>query len=64
MALTPEQLVVLKNDILADPVLSAKPLNYDAAYDIAAAYNVEVSPAFVVWKTNVSIDEIMRNGMD
>lgn len=58
MALTTAQLATLKADILADPVLAAKPLNSDGAFDIAKAYNLAASPAFTVWKTLVPIGEV------
>lgn len=57
--LTHEQLLALKADILADPALAAA---YDE--DVAHAYNLAASPEWVVWKTAVEVDEIMRNGMD
>lgn len=60
--MTPAQLATLKADILADPVLSALPMNSDGAFEIAAAYNLEASPAFVVWRTSVTAQEIMSNG--
>lgn len=56
--MTTAQLATLKAAILADPVLAAKPLNSDGAFDIAAAMNAPASPAFTVWKTNVSINEV------
>lgn len=62
--LSTTQQQALKADINADPVLSAIPNTYDGAYDMAAKYNLAADPAFVVWRTNVPIDEIMRNGMD
>lgn len=62
--MTPQQLAILKAAILADQVLSAYPMNSDGAYAIAEALNQPASPDFIVWKTDVSIDEIMRNGMD
>ena len=58
------QLQTLKAAILADPVLSAYPMNSDGSYAIADLLNKPADPAFIVWKTDVSIDEIMRNGMD
>ena len=64
MALTPAQLAVVKADIDADPTLSAFPVNSDGAFAIAAIYNTEVNPAWVVWRSNVSQDEIMQNGFD
>lgn len=62
--LTTQQAATLKAFILADPVLSAFPLNSDGSYAIADLLNKTAEPAFIVWKTDVSIDEIMRNGMD
>ncbi len=62
--LTAEQQQTLKAAILADPVLNAYPDTYDGAWEIARLPNAPSDPAKIVWKTNVSIDEIMRNGMD
>lgn len=62
--LTTGQLQALKADILADPVLAALPMNSDGAWEIAAQYNLPATPEWLVWKTNVDPDEIMRNGMD
>jgi hypothetical protein len=62
--LTTEQLALLKAAIVADPVLNALPNNTDSAFEIAAQFNALENPAFVVWETHVSVDEIMRNGMD
>jgi hypothetical protein len=53
MALTTAQLTTLKTDILNDPVLNAFPNNSDGAFEIAKAYNVQASPSFYVWRTNV-----------
>jgi hypothetical protein len=64
MALTPAQLATLKAAILADPVLAAYPAGAASSYPIAAAFNELASPAFIVWRTSVPFDEIMRNGMD
>ena len=62
--MTPAQLATLKADIEADPILSAMPMTTDGAYDIAAAYNLTANPAWYVWRTDVPVDEIMKNGMD
>ena len=59
-----QQLQALKAAILADPVMSQLPANSDGSYAIADLLNKPAVPAFIVWKTDVSIDEIMRNGMD
>lgn len=64
MALTPSQQTALKTFIAADSTLSAFPNNSDGAYAIALALNALASPAFIVWKTSVSVDDIMRNGVD
>jgi hypothetical protein len=64
MALTTEQKATLKAAILADAVLAAFPAGSDGAYEIAALLNQQASPDFIVWKSSVSVDEIMRNGMD
>ena len=62
MSLTEAQLATLKADILADPVLAAKPMNSDGAFAIADAYNALAVPAFVVWRTSVPVEEIVNNG--
>lgn len=51
--LTPAQLLTLKADIAADPVLSTIPHTPDGAFAVAAAYNLPASPAFIVWRTSV-----------
>lgn len=38
--------------------------SYNVFEPIAAWYNQLAAPEFIVWKTNVVVDEIMRNGMD
>lgn len=60
--LTTAQAQAIKAVIVADQVLSAYPLSSDGAFAIAAALNLEVSPAFVVWRTSVPQDEITQNG--
>ena len=64
MALTPTQLATLKAAILADPVLAAYPAGAASSYPIAAALNLTAVPTFIVWRTSVDPDEVMRNGMD
>ena len=58
MALTPAQLTILRNDILADPALAEQPMNTDGAITIADAYNALATPAFIVWKTEVVRNEV------
>ena len=63
--LTPAQLATLKAAIDADPVLAAKPLTADGYFDIAAILNGTIAvPDFWVWKTQISVLEIMGNGFD
>lgn len=62
--LTVPQQQTLKTFIANTPALNAYPNTLDGAWDIATLLNLVATPAFIVWKTNVLIDEIMRNGMD
>lgn len=62
--LTTEQQVVLKAFIDGDPTLSGIVNNEDGAFEIANRLNLVASPAYVVWRTDVAVDEVMRNGMD
>lgn len=63
--MTNAQLQVLKAEIIADPVLSSKPLNSDGYNDIAVILNGTVAtPAFLVYRPSVPQIEIMLNGFD
>jgi len=68
MVLTNEQLITLGTDIRARAAsmgwTGLDSGNYDVYEPIALWYNGLADPAFVVWKTNVVVDEIMRNGMN
>ena len=64
MALTTQQKQTLKAAIDADPALSSLPNNSDGAFAIAAILNLTATPDYVVWRTEVSGDEIMLNGFD
>jgi hypothetical protein len=64
MSLSPAQLATLKATILADPVLNAYPQNSDGAYNMAIFLDQPATPDFIVWKTSVDPDEVMKNGMD
>ena len=57
--LTEAQLLLLKTDIQADPMFVGW-----FAEEIAQEYNKPASPAWTVWRTSVTWDEIMLNGMD
>lgn len=58
MALTPAQMATVKADILANNDLNTQPNNTDGAFEIARLYNLQASPAWTVWKTNVSLNDI------
>lgn len=61
MPLTDPQLQTMKADIAADSVLNNQPDNSDGAFAIAVAYNLNASPSFTVWRTQVSITEVGNN---
>jgi hypothetical protein len=61
MSLSPAQLATLKADILADNTLNSFPNNDDGNIAVAAAYNLNASPAFTVWRTHVPIQEVGQN---
>jgi hypothetical protein len=64
-AQTASQLATLKSYILADPVLSLKTSGPETDYaGIATAMSAIASPAFIVWKTSVTIDEVTQSGLD
>lgn len=56
--LTNAQLLTLKADINADPVLSLIPLGSDGSQTIADAYNALAAPTFQVWDPNASANAI------
>ena len=64
MSFTPAQITLIKADIAASADMLGFPAGDDGSHAIAQLYNLPAVPAFVVWKTDVSVDEIMRNGMD
>jgi hypothetical protein len=64
MTLTPAQQATLNAYIESRPELEAYPHNGDGGYAIAAVLNQPAVPAYIVWKTAVSVDEIMRNGIN
>ena len=59
--LTPTQVTTLRSLAQADPVASGYMVNGNDT-QLAEWFNTPGS--FIVWKTSVSVDEIMRNGMD
>ena len=62
--LTGPQQQTLKTFIANTSALNSVPNTLDGAWEIATLLNLVATPYFIVWKTNVAIDEIMRNGMD
>jgi hypothetical protein len=64
MSLTTTQQQALKADILADHSFDNVPHGPDGGFAIAAAYNLIAVPNFFVWRTSVTINEIMVNGFD
>lgn len=64
MTLTAPQKATVKAAILADNTLSSKPNNSDGNFEIARQLNLAASPAYWVWRTNVSRQEIYNNTSD
>ena len=58
MQLTPAQQATIKADIIANPDLSAFPNTLDGNFEIAKLYNLQASPDYYVWKTNVALNEV------
>ena len=58
MALTTQQLQTLKAHIDASPDLNTYPMTGDGAYAIAELMNLPSSPAFIVWKSAVSKNDV------
>lgn len=56
--LTPAQLTTLKAAINAVPEWAALPVNSDTSYFIADELRKDATPAYVVWKSEVSRDEV------
>ncbi len=56
MNLTNAQLLVIKNNILADSTLNEF-WNQANPSAIAYLYNADSTPAFYVWRTSISVDE-------
>ena len=64
MPLTSAQLIALKSLVDGDPTLTAFPNNSDGNYEIARLLNLEADPAWVIWRINVTRQEILQNGFD
>jgi hypothetical protein len=56
--LTPAQLATVKANILASPDLSSQPAGPDGAVAIQKLYNLPSSPAFIVYKTLVALNDV------
>lgn len=61
--MTPQQLTTLEAAILADPTV-AEMFTDGNLQGLADHYNSAAAPAFIVWKSAVTQDEIMQNGFD
>lgn len=57
-SLSPAQATALRTNILASEFAAQCQPFGDGPTDIASAYNLPASPAFVVWRTNVTVSEI------
>lgn len=64
MTLTGPQLATLKAAILANPTWAALPNTSDGNFDLAVLLNQPAVPAFFIWRSKVTVDEIMTNGFD
>ena len=62
--MTPAQLATLKAAIVANATWNAYPMTSAYAQVIADALNATADPAYIVWRTQVTKDEIMLNGFD
>ena len=56
--LSPGQLTALRAYIDADPALAAIPNTHDGAFEIARLMMLPTDPAFIVWKSNVALDDV------
>lgn len=61
--MTPEQTATLKAALLADQALAQWIIDYRDDL-IRDHYNAPADPAYIVWRTSVTQDEIMQNGFD
>jgi hypothetical protein len=64
VTLTAPQKATVKAAILSDNTLNALPNNSDGNYAIALALNAAASPAYWVWRTNISRSEIYNTTSD
>lgn len=62
--MTSAQLQTLKTDINADAAFDELKLSPDGRFAIAAAYNLAINPAWIVWRSKVTRREILQNGFD
>lgn len=56
-SLTPQQITTLRTNILAGEFAAQCQPFGDGPTDIATAYNQPAAPAFIVWRTNVRVEE-------
>jgi hypothetical protein len=58
--LTPTQTAIVKADILANSDMNAVAANTDGSYVIKDLYNALASPDFLVWRTDVPVQDIFN----
>lgn len=58
MPLTPQQLAILKADILANPDLNNQPNNGDGNFEISRLYGLPASPDFYAYRRNIPTSEL------
>jgi hypothetical protein len=63
MLTTPQQQII-KSLVQGDSTLNAIPNGPDGAFAISEALSLNASPDFIVWKSDVDPNEVMKNGMD
>lgn len=62
--MTNEQLIKLRDYIATVPAWASQPNNSDTAYAIASELNQPASPAWTVWRSDVSRDDVSGDGFD
>jgi len=58
MSLTQAQITTIANDIATNPVFANIPHTGDGTYAVADIYNQSASPDFLVWASNVNVNDI------
>lgn len=61
--LTTQQLATLKTDILGNADALAL-YNVGDRAGLAALYNADAAPQYIVWRTSIARDEVLADGFD